>query len=135
MKKRSTLSALWIFLVVNFIFCDVFTLMYSEELKQILSGKMGSMFIDQPFLLAFAVIMEIPMIMIIASRLLPYKPNRLLNIAVAVLLILVQAGSLFAGKATMHYLFFSTVEIATLVGILWFAVKWKNSVSEQDKKS
>ena len=38
MDKKILLSTLWIFLVVNFIFCDVFGLHHAEYLKDILSG-------------------------------------------------------------------------------------------------
>jgi len=38
MDKKTLLSTLWIFLTVNFIFCDVFTLMNSEDLKNLLKG-------------------------------------------------------------------------------------------------
>ena len=125
-NPKKTLSVLWIFLTLNFIFCDVFTLMYSEELQQILSGKMGETVIDQPFLLVFAFLMEIPMAMILLSRFLPYKLNRWLNIVAGVLLTFVQVGSLFVGKPTLHYVFFSLIETAAASFIVWLALRWKN---------
>jgi Na+-driven multidrug efflux pump len=76
-NRKKLLSTIWIFLTVNFIFCDVFTLMYSEDLKQLLSGKVGEIELTQEFLLIFAIIMEIPMLMIVLSRVLNYKLNRL----------------------------------------------------------
>jgi hypothetical protein len=79
-KTNTILSTLWIFLTVNFIFCDVFTLMHAEDLRNILNGKIGDIEITQEFLLAFAVIMEIPMIMIVLSKFLRYKLNRVLNL-------------------------------------------------------
>ena len=125
-NPKKTLSVLWIFLTLNFIFCDVYTLMYSEELQQILSGKMGETVIDQPFLLVFAFLMEIPMAMILLSRFLPYKLNRWLNIVAGVLLTFVQVGSLFVGKPTLHYVFFSLIETAAASFIVWLALRWKN---------
>lgn len=124
-KPNQVLSLLWIVLSVNFIFCDVFTLMYGPELSQILAGRMGDMEITQTFLLIFAFFMEIPMIMILLSRILTQKVNRLFNLIAAPLLILIQAGSLFAGSNTMHYVFFSIVEIGLLVAIGIIALKWK----------
>jgi len=130
-NPKKTLSVLWIFLTLNFIFCDVFTLMYSEELQQILSGKMGETVIDQPFLLVFAFLMEIPMAMILLSRFLPYKLNRWLNIVAGVLLTFVQVGSLFVGKPTLHYVFFSLIETAAASFIVWLALRWKNEETAQ----
>lgn len=130
-NPKKTLSVLWIFLTLNFIFCDVFTLMYSEELRQILSGKMGETVIDQPFLLVFAFLMEIPMAMILLSRFLPYRLNRWLNIVAGVLLTFVQVGSLFVGKPTLHYVFFSLIETAAASFIVWLALRWKNEETAQ----
>jgi hypothetical protein len=130
MKREQLLSLLWIFLTVNFIFCDVFTLMYSEELRKILSGKIGEMEITQEFLLTFALIMEIPMLMIILSRVLKRKINRILNVVFGLLLIIVQAGSLTADDNSLHYIFFSIVEISTLIAIVWLAIGWKDTSQE-----
>ena len=124
MGKKEILSILWIFVTVNYIFCDVFTLMFSEELKQILSGTVGTVIINQSFLLTFAIIMEIPMAMIFLSRFLIFRINRPLNIIAGLVLTTIQAGSLFVGTPTMHYLFFSIIEIATTIAIVWFAWKW-----------
>jgi hypothetical protein len=130
MKREQLLSLLWIFLTVNFIFCDVFTLMYSEELRKILSGKIGEMEITQEFLLTFALIMEIPMLMIILSRVVKRKINRILNVVFSLLLIIVQAGSLTADDNSLHYIFFSIVEISTLIAIVWLAIGWKDTSQE-----
>ena len=72
---KDKLFTLWIFVTVNYIFCDIFTLFYSENLKQLMSGAMGGMDITETFLFAFSIIMELPMLMIVLSRLLPYKFN------------------------------------------------------------
>jgi len=125
MNKKSMLSTLWIVLVVNFIFCDVFTLFNPKELQQILTGQVGGMEINQQFLLIFSIIMEIPMLMILLSYLLKYKINRILNIAIAVFLIMVQTWSLIGGDNSLHYLFFSIVEITICIIIFIIAVKWK----------
>ncbi|MEM9832167.1 MAG: DUF6326 family protein [Bacteroidota bacterium] len=131
---KTLLSTIWIFLTVNFIFCDVFTLMYSEDLKQILTGKAGDVELTQEFLLSFAIIMEIPMIMIVLSRMLAYKLNRILNMAFGVLLVLVQLGSLLADDNSLHYIFFSLVEVSTLLYIVWLAWHWKNSEVQSENE-
>jgi hypothetical protein len=125
MDRKQLLSNLWIFLTVNFIFCDVFTLMHSEDLKKILTGNVDGTQISQQFLLGFAFIMEIPMLMILVSRVLRHPSNRILNVVFSVLLAIVQIWSLTAGGNTMHYWFFSIIEIATLISILLLAWFWK----------
>lgn len=125
MDTKSKLSILWVFLVVNYIFCDVFTLMYAEDLQKILSRQVGSVVLDQTALLGFAVVMEIPMLMIVLSRLLGYRTNRVLNIAAGVLLFLFQLASLFVEQNTLHYIFFSVVELSTCAAIVWLALRWR----------
>ena len=125
MKKNVLLSTLWIFLVVNFIFCDVFTLHYSEILKGLIEGKVADFVITQEFLLAFAIVMELAMVMIVLSRILPYKLNRIINITLGIILGTIQTWSLVDGEATLHYYFFSVIEIFTCISIVIIAFKWK----------
>ena len=113
MNKKVLFSTLWIFVTLNYIFCDVFTLFHSESLKQLMTGEMGGMEINQEFLLAFSFLMELPMVMIVLSRILSYKPNRLANIIVASIMTIVQAATLFTADNTLHYIFFSIIEIST----------------------
>ena len=127
MNKKVLFSTLWIFVTVNYIFCDIFTLFHSESLKQLMTGEMGGMEINQEFLLAFSFLMEMPMMMIVLSRILPYKSNRLANIIVALIMTLVQAATLFTDDNTLHYIFFSIVEVGTTSFILYSAWNWVES--------
>ncbi len=132
MKKLTTpilLSTLWIFLTVNYIFCDVFTLFYAPNLQQFLTGFAGGMELTQGFLLTFAIIMELAMLMILLSRVLNYSLNRRLNISGGILFTLIQASTLLSGDFTLHYLFFSMIEIATTGYICWIAWNWKNTIT------
>lgn len=122
--RTGLLSLLWLFLTVNFIFCDVFTLMHPPDLRAVLEDSIDGITLSQPFLLGFAVLMEAAMVMIVASRLLPRRVLRPLTVGVAGLLALVQGGSLAVGGVTLHYMFFSVVELATLAAILVTALRW-----------
>ena len=127
MNKKVLFSTLWIFVTMNYIFCDVFTLFHSESLKQLMTGEMGGMEINQSFLLSFSILMEMPMVMIVLSRILSYKSNRLANIIVALIMTIVQAATLFIGDAALHYIFFSIVEVGTTSFILYSAWNWTES--------
>ena len=125
MKDRKVLLfTLWIFVTANYIFCDVLTLMNAEDLKQILSGSVGALEMTPMFLLWAAIFMEIPFIMILLSRILKYKANRLANIIAGSIMTVVQIMSLFVGESTPHYTFFSIVEISTTLFIIWYAWTW-----------
>ena len=125
MDKKVLLSTLWIFLTVNYIFCVVFSLFYAPDLQQFLSGKAGDIELTESFLLTFAIIMELAMVMIVLSRVLKYSLNRWFNIIGGAVFTLIQIGTLLDGAFTMHYLFFSIVEISTTLYIGWTAWNWK----------
>jgi hypothetical protein len=126
MSTKTLLSILWVFLTVNFIFCDVFSLMHAPDLKNIMDGKIGDIEITQEFLLAFAIIMEIPMLMIVFSLVLKHKINRILNLVFAAFLIIIQGWSLTTDDNSLHYIFFSIVEILALIIIFQRAWIWKS---------
>jgi len=125
MATKNLLSILWIVLAINFMFCDIFTLMNSADLQNILNGSVDGMQITQEFLLGFAIVMEIPILMILLSWILPIKSNRILQILAGLFLILIQSWSLTVGNVTLHYWFFSIVELFLLVAIVWQAINWK----------
>ena len=124
--RKKVLSILWIFATVNYLFCDVLTLMNSEDLKQILTGTVGSLEMTPNFLLGAAVYMEIPMAMILLSRFLRHKANRIANIIAGTIMTVAQIGSLFVGSgSTPHYTIFSIIEIGCTAFIVWYAVTWR----------
>jgi len=127
--RRSLLSTLWIFVMFNYLYADVFGLMDSAQLKQILSGKVGNIQITQSFLFAGALLMEVPIAMVVLSRLLPHNANRWANIASGTLKTAAVGASLFVGKPTIYYLFFSVIELACTLLIVWLAWRWRNPLS------
>lgn len=129
LDKKSILSLLWIFLVVNFMFCDIFTLIHAPDLQRIITGVVDGIEMNQGFLLSFAVLMEISMVMIVLSKLLPRKINRIANSAAAGILLIIQGWTLTSGEITLHYWFFSIIEIATLLTILVIALRWSKSTT------
>lgn len=128
MKEMNVkLSTLWIFVTVNYIFCDVVTLMNPEDLKQIITGAVGSIQMNEGFLLGAAIMMEIPFAMILLSRFLPYRGNRWANIIAGAIMTAVQVSSLFVGSGlTLHYIFYSIIEITCTAIIVWLAWRWRN---------
>lgn len=123
--RRIILSTLWIFAVLNYLYCDVVSFMDSNLLKQYLAGKVGDMQMSQGFLLAGSILMEISISMVLLSRILKHKANRLINIIAGIITTLAQISTLLVGKPTMYYIFFSIIEISTTAFIVWYAWKWK----------
>ena len=121
---KSRLSTLWIFATLNYLYCDVVTLMDPGLLKNFLGGSVGSIQITQGFLLGAAVLVEIPIAMVLLSRVLAYRPNRWANIGAATFMTLVQLLTLFAKTPAPYYVFFSVIEIACTAVVIWYSWKW-----------
>lgn len=121
LDKRVILSTLWIFILINMIYADIIGMLrpnYIELLnqmsKQLTSGS----------ILTFSILMEVPIIMILLSRILPRKSNRIMNfIAIPISIMYVIFGGL--DNPPISYLFFASVEIITMLFILGIACKWK----------
>ena len=71
-EPKARLSTLWTFLLFNMVFADIFSFMHPGALKQIMAGNVEGTTITPEFLLIAAVVTEIPMAMVLLSRLLKY---------------------------------------------------------------
>ncbi len=124
---RTVLPVLWVFAVLNYLYCDVLGLMHAPDLQGFLDGEVGGMSITTGFLLGAGALMEIPIAMVLVSRLAPRRVARPATIVAGVLMTSVQLGSLgFGSDVTPHYLFFSAVEVAATVAVAAIAWAWRS---------
>src|ERR1700674_2715731 len=123
---RSKLSTIWIVGTLNYLYCDVVTLMDPALLKQFLAGDIGSLHISQGFLLGAGILVEIPIAMVLLSRILGDRPNRIANIVAGTTMTAVQVLSLMVKAPALYYVFFSVIEIACTSAIVWYAWKWRS---------
>jgi len=128
MDTKILLIILWVFFTVNFMYCDTHLSLEPGVLSTTMSGYTagGTVKITDGFLLGTAVMFEIPFLMIVLSWVLKYRAIRWANIIAGTLFILAQIASLFLGAPSPAYIFYSTVEIAALLLIVWNAWKWTN---------
>lgn len=128
MNPKILLILLWVFYTVNFMYADTLSSLEPGVLTMHMSGYTadGTVKITQGFLLGTAVMFEIPFLMIVLSWVFKYRINRWANIVAAALFIVAQIGSLFMGVPSPAYIFYSVVEIAALLLIVWNAWKWQN---------
>jgi Family of unknown function (DUF6326) len=117
-ERKVILSMLWLFATLNYIYCDVVTVMDPVKRApfQLTSG----------FLLGASLLVEIPIALVILSRVLPYGANRWTNIIAGTIMTAVQVLSLFVAIPALYYVFFSVLEIACTVFIVWYAWKWSH---------
>ena len=117
------LSTLWVFIMFNMVFADILSFMYPGFLSEVLAGRAGGVQITPGFLLVAAVLAEVPIAMIVLSRVLAQRANRWANIGAGVITIAYVAG----GSSTYpHGIFFTTIQVACALAIMWNAWKWRS---------
>ena len=110
---KAELSTLWIVVLINILSADIFSFMLGASGETPIAVTPWMMF-------AFAVVHELPIAMIILSRVLRRGANRKLQwIAAGITALYITAG----GSATPHYIFFALAEVICLV---WIVVRTKN---------
>jgi len=126
------LSTLWIFVTLNYLYCDLIGMMDANLLNQFLTGKVEGIEMNQEFLLGAGILMEIPMAMVLLSRILPYRSNRITNLIAAFIKTAVMIATLAMGSSTIDYWFFACIEIPTTSIIFVLAWRWQeNQVKEE----
>ena len=124
---KDRLSLLWTFALLNYLYADVVALF----------AIVGSRNPFEPLppwaLMGSAVLMEIPIAMIVACRLLPFRANRLANIIAGGIMPLVNGFLTFVLPLTNGdfrdpvypaYVFFATIETVCTSVIIWRAWTW-----------
>ena len=118
--------------LLNYLYADVIALFA-------IAGSRNSFEPLPPWaLMGSAVLMEIPIAMILACRLLPFRANRLANIIAGGIVTLVNGFLTFvpplAGwgrpPAFPEYLFFATIETVATSVIIWQAWTWSGVEAE-----
>lgn len=111
------LSTLWIIVMVNMIFADIFTIIVELVNKNAfdIPGKI------ETIMAIAAIVTNIPILMIYLSRVLKYRLNRIFNIVAGFFTIIYVIGG---GDLTPHYIIIATIEVSILLIIIISAWKW-----------
>jgi hypothetical protein len=120
---KVVLAALWVAVMLLYLYVDHFALFIPGVLADIGAGKMGPLPATQGSLLAAMVLMTIPSLMVVLSLILKAKANRWTNIVVAGLYVVVVIGNII-GESWAFYLFGSAVEVALLALVIGYAARW-----------
>src|SRR3984885_12292400 len=120
---KERLSLFWIFALLNYLYADVVALWSLADAPHLPPWA----------LLGSAVLMEIPIAMIVACRLLPFRANRLTNVIAGAVMTLVNGfltfvlpltNGDFRGPVYPAYVFFATIETVCTSVIVWQAWTW-----------
>jgi hypothetical protein len=126
---KERLSVLWTFALLNYLYADVIALFAIAGLRNSFEP------LPSWALMGSAVLMEIPIAMILACRMLPFRANRLANIIAATVVTLINGFLTFVpplvgwGRppAFPEYLFFATIETVATSVIIWQAWTWSGA--------
>ena len=123
--RKVMLSTLWVFFILNILYADVISLMKANftdyDVSVADNAELVQTILSPEMLLGISIILELGMVMIVLSRVLKHAVNRWANIVIAIIQALVLVASLFVGTPKMYYIFFATVELTTLLFIVWYA--------------
>jgi hypothetical protein len=118
---RLKLSALWVSVMLLYLYGDIFGFFRRDIITDIAAGKTG--FIGtQGGLLAAAVMMSIPSVMVSLSLVLKPSLNRWLNIILGALYTLIILATM--PHTWMYYLYLGVVETVLTFPIVWLAWTW-----------
>jgi hypothetical protein len=135
---RVRLSVLWLFATLNYIYADVF---FCIDVLGSKKGGSSVIHFSPGAWLGIAILMEIPMAMILLSRILKPRANRWANIVAgtietaAVLLTSFILPILNLMGTSSYYLFFGAIEVACTSLIVWYAWRWPRETAPRIEPS
>ena len=122
---KMKLSALWIALMLLYIYADIFSLFRPGGPQAMMDGRMGPFPVTQTSLLTASILMIIPAVMVFLSLALKHKAARWTNIILGLLYTLVNISNLI-GETWAYYLLSGVVELVLTLLIAAYAWKWRN---------
>ena len=120
---KTKLAALWVTLLMIYIYVDIFGFYKPGVIQDILAGKVWEFEISQAWALGALLLMMIPSLMVFLSLILKAGVNRWINIIVAILYIAVGIGTTI-GETWAFYVVGHVVGIVLLLVIIWTALRW-----------
>jgi hypothetical protein len=118
------LSALWVTLMLFYIYADILGFYSPGIIESVMSGKIAGIELSEGYLLIMAVWMAIPSLMVVLSLVLQARINRWVNMVVAVLSLVILAFTFIVGEFSIRYTVQALIEAALMILIIWYAWTW-----------
>ena len=119
---KALLSTLWIFVLFNMIFRDLHEFGRPGFIEEIMTGIVNGVQITEKLMLLGGIMAEVPISMVLLSRVLNYRINRWANIFAGTITIAMIINN---GVKDLDDIFFTAIEVVALILIVWCAWKWK----------
>ena len=128
LSMKAKLSTLWIFFLFNIIFRDIHEFVEPGFMEEVLTGTVNGAPVTEHMLLLGGVMIEVPIAMVLLSRVLPYSANRWTNMIIAMLYgVLVPAFGTTDLDDTFH-LIMEVAALSTVIGVAW---RWRNPLPKR----
>jgi len=124
LAMKVKLSTLWIVVLFNMLFRDIHEFARTGFLEEMLAMTSNGAQISEGLLLAAAVVLEIPIIMIFLTQVLNVKVNRWANLIAAVFMLVAIISNNLAPD--LDDLFYVAFECVALLLVIWYAWRWSN---------
>ena len=122
-RTRTVLSTLWIFLLLNIFARDIHELGRPGMLEQMMAGVIDGVKITEGLMLIGGIMIEIPVLMVLLSQVLPFRISRWANIGAGILTMLITLSVNL--NPDLDNMFFLAIKLAALSGVIWVAWRWK----------
>ena len=126
------LSALWIVLMFLYTYADILGFYAPGNIEELISGEIAGIRMTQGLLLASAILMVIPSVMVFISLTLHAKANRWVNIIVGIVYIVILGSTFLTGRNPAYYILFAMLKAVFLALIVWHAWKWPKKEEVND---
>ncbi|NET62858.1 MAG: hypothetical protein F6K47_44270 [Symploca sp. SIO2E6] len=123
-RTRSLQSTLWVFFFLQVIFKDLHDFFRVGMIEEILSGVVNGNKVSEEMLLVGGIMLQLPLLMIVFTKVLPRQAVRVLTFIVAPLALL---ASLSMGYKDMDDALFYVVWTITLMTVVVMAARWKEA--------
>ncbi len=128
MDMKLKFLVLWTFVFFNMIFRDLHEFGRPGLIQELMTGVVNGVQITDSLLLIGGIMIEIPLLMLPLTLLLPFKANRLANMWIGALMIPLMI--FVYNPPDLDDIFFLVFEIAALLLIIWYAWRWPKQETE-----
>ncbi len=120
------LALLWVALMFFYIYNDIFSFFQPGHVAELVEGHLEGVQFTQTLLFGAAVLLAFPSFMVLLSLTLKARANRLVNIIVGILQVLVLLGTQFVGEGEtwFYWRLYELLEAVFIALIVWTAWKW-----------
>ncbi len=115
------------FYLLNFIFRDIHEIVKAEFLADALNGTYNGQEVTEALFLLGGILIEIPILMMLMTWVLPVRANRWANVVIAPMLGLLV---IFGAPGDLDDYFHAIMELIALAIIVWQARSWERSPAQ-----